>query len=74
MLIRPRFVWHPSSLLESTELLVFEQMYSQVYKKLKEGGCIGIFPEGRPYLSQLVKNQLLTGLQEDHTIAQISFR
>jgi glycerol-3-phosphate O-acyltransferase/dihydroxyacetone phosphate acyltransferase len=22
------------------------QMYSQVYKKLKEGGCIGIFPEG----------------------------
>jgi hypothetical protein len=22
------------------------QMYSAVYQKLKEGGCIGIFPEG----------------------------
>lgn len=32
-----------------------QEMYRFVYQRLKEGGCIGIFPEGLPLTSFLAK-------------------
>jgi len=32
------------------------EMYGYVYQRLKEGGCIGIFPEGTPQFSSFFNN------------------
>lgn len=33
--------------VQESHHLRFFQMYSAVYQKFSEGGCIGIFPEGK---------------------------
>jgi hypothetical protein len=52
-----------------------QDMYRHVYQCLKEGGCIGIFPEGLSYLFQSICNDSVTDFpcQAVVTIAQISF-
>lgn len=37
-----------------------EEMYRHVYRQLKEGGCIGIFPEGEPPSSLDLCHKMLT--------------
>lgn len=36
-----------------------QEMYGHVYQRLKEGGCIGIFPEGTSHLITLTARSLI---------------
>ena len=47
-----------------------QEMYRYVYQRLKEGGCIGIFPEGTP---KLPPPSAANRFQAEATIERISF-